>query len=170
MPRRGTRPTVTPSPPRTPSPGTPSSSPNLQSASPISNRAVLNRPVAARSAAGLQISHSEKFDKPLAQKGLALVSQLTLYNAARPPPGPPELRRLRSVGRVPPPGILRRLTPARNRAGSGPFCILHSLPTAWQAGAFFLSPIRPPGLRPQRPPRRLPPEGGEPGTPPSGGR
>src|SRR5712691_8417831 len=29
----------------------------------------------------LQISHSEKFDKPHAQKGLALVSQLTLYNA-----------------------------------------------------------------------------------------
>ena len=63
------------------------------------------------------------------------MSQLTLYNAARPPPGPPELRRLRSVGRVPPPGILRRFTPARNRTGSGPFCILHS--------AFFLSPIRP---------------------------
>src|SRR2546425_740107 len=54
------------------------------------------------------------------------MSQLTLYNAARPPPGPPELRRLRSVGRVPPPGILRRFTPARNRAGSGPFCILPS--------------------------------------------
>src|SRR5216684_5465827 len=88
--------------------------------------------------------------------------QLTLYNAARPPPGPPELRRLRSLGRVPPPGILRRFRPARNRAGSGPFCILHS--------AFFLSPIRPPVLRPQRLPRRLPPEGGEPGTPPSGGR
>src|SRR2546425_3166494 len=84
------------------------------------------------------------------------MSQLTLYNAARPPPGPPELRRLRSVGRVPPPGILRRFTPARNRAGSGPFCILHS--------AFFLSPIRPPVLRPQRLPRRLPPEGGDPGT------
>ena len=91
------------------------------------------------------------------------MSQLTLYNAARPPPGPTELRRLRSVGRVPPPGILRRFTPPRNRAGSGPFCILHS--------AFFLSPIRPPPvLRPQRLPRRLPPEGGEPGTPPSGGR
>src|SRR5207245_1096182 len=82
--------------------------------------------------------------------------------AARPPPGPPEQRRQRPVGRVPPPGILRRLRPARNRAGSGPFCILHS--------AFFLSLIRPPVLRPQRLPRRLPPEGGDPGTPPSGGR
>jgi hypothetical protein len=47
------------------------------------------------------------------------VSQLTLYNAARPPPGPPELRRLRSVGRVPPPGILRRFTPPRNCGHSG---------------------------------------------------
>src|SRR2546427_12141040 len=75
--------------------------------------------------------------------------------------GPPEQRRLRPVGRVPPPGILRRFTPARNRAGSGPFCILHS--------AFFLSPIRPPGLGPQRLPRRLPPDGGQPETPPSGG-
>src|SRR5713226_3496454 len=65
------------------------------------------------------------------------MSQLTLYNAARPPPGPPELRRLRSVGRVPPPGILRRFTPARNRAGSSPFCILHS--------SFCLSPLPPPG-------------------------
>src|SRR6266849_5019745 len=62
-----------------------------------------------------QISHSEKFDNSLAQKGLARVSQLTLYNAARPPPGPPELRRLRSVGRVPPPGILRRFTPPELR-------------------------------------------------------
>src|SRR5712692_9155792 len=60
------------------------------------------------------------------------MSQLTLYNAARPPPGPPELRRLRSVGRVPPPGILRRITPARNRADCG-FCILHS--------SFCLSPM-----------------------------
>jgi len=43
------------------------------------------------------------------------MSQLTLYNAAGPPPGPPEPRRLRSVGRVPPPGILRRFTPPELR-------------------------------------------------------
>src|SRR5216683_1787548 len=33
--------------------------------------------------AELQISHSEKFDISLAQKGLAWMSQLTLYNAPR---------------------------------------------------------------------------------------
>src|SRR5713101_1898968 len=42
--------------------------------------------VAARSAPGLQISHSEKFDNSLGQKGLALMSQLTLYNASTPSP------------------------------------------------------------------------------------
>src|SRR5216683_3087511 len=41
------------------------------------------RPGPFRNRAGIQISHSEKFDISLAQKGLAWVSQLTLYNAPR---------------------------------------------------------------------------------------
>src|SRR5713226_530010 len=35
---------------------------------------------------GLQISHSEKFDNSHAQKDLAWVSQLTLYNGSSPSP------------------------------------------------------------------------------------
>ncbi len=41
-------------------------------------------PVPSRAEASIQISHSEKFDISHAQKGLAWVSQLTLYNASRP--------------------------------------------------------------------------------------
>src|SRR6266849_2511012 len=43
------------------------------------------RPGPLRRRAGLQISHSEKFDNSLGQKGLTCMSQLTLYNG---PTGP----------------------------------------------------------------------------------
>ena len=62
---------------------------------------------------GFQISHSEKFDKSHGQKGLALVSQLTLYNASSraPAAGPrlwakPQSQRRRRPKRV---GVLQNV-------------------------------------------------------------